>query len=85
MNRKMNGEHFTRAELVAMAVGIGAIEPGKVSSDMKTHVFEDLTREHRMAMFMRGEAVLNTRPRPAKPGKSLTVDREMVAFLGGTV
>ena len=80
MNRTVEGKPFTRAELVAMAVECGAVTEAEVTRDMKTHVFERATRKHRFEMFMRGEAVLDTRP-IERPFVAPTVDMEMVAFL----
>ncbi len=85
MNRNMQGEVFSRAELIAMAVACGAIEAHKVDRTMKTGRFHDLTRKHRHEMFMRGEAVLDTRPEPVKPFVRPTVDREVLAFFKVTV
>lgn len=85
MNRKLNGERFTRAELIDMAVSIGAVERHKITMDVKTHVFAEMTREHRLGMFMRGEAILDSRPEPAKAFVRPTVDMEVLRFLGVAV
>lgn len=83
MNRNLDGVRFSRAELIEMAVKIGALESAdKVTRCMKTHLFTEMTRKHRLGMFMRGEAVLDTRPEPERPFVRPTVDREMLAFLG---
>lgn len=81
MNRNLEGKIFSRAELIEMAVSIGAVEAHKITRDMKTHVFHDMTREHRLAMFMRGEAILDTRPEPTRKRARPTVDVEVVRFL----
>lgn len=82
MNRNLKGELFSRDELIEMAVSIGAVERDKITRDVKTHVFLDATREHRLSMFMRGEAILDTRPEAEKPEAKCEVDREVLAFLG---
>lgn len=81
MNRNLAGERFSRAELIAMAIEIGAVTAEEVTRDMKTHVFEAMTKAHRHGMFMRGEAVLDTRPAPERTAVRPTVDTAMVAFL----
>lgn len=81
MNRNMKGEVFSREELIAMAVEIGAIEASTVSREMKTWEFLEMTKAHRLGMFLRGEAILNTRPEPTKPFVPLTVDEEFLAAL----
>jgi hypothetical protein len=81
MNRNLSGERFSRAELIEMAVSIGAVKREKITRDVKTHVFADLTRAHRFAMFMRGEAILDSRPEPERAFVAPTVDWEVVTFL----
>lgn len=84
MNRNMKGERFSRAELIEMAVEIGAVERSKITRDMKTWVFSEMTKEHRFGMFMRGEAILDSRPEE-RTFIAPTVDLEMVEFLRSTV
>lgn len=85
MNRNLQGEWLSREELIEMAFECGALTLDKFTSETKTHVFWDMTREHRLAMFSRGELILDTRPRPEKPAVRPTVDRELLAFLGKEV
>lgn len=81
MNRNLAGERFSREELIAMAVETGAIKPGEATRDMKTWVFEEMTRAHRHSMFMRGEAILDTRPEE-RVFVPPTVDTEVLTFFG---
>lgn len=81
MNRNLAGERFSRAELIAMAIECGAVTAEEITRDMKTHVFERMTVAHRHALFMRGGAILDTRPEAQKPTARPSVDTEMVAFL----
>jgi hypothetical protein len=82
MNRNMAGEWFSREELMDMAVECGAIRADQITRDMKTGVFWRLTAEHRLGMFFRGEAILDTRPMPSKPFVPIELDKEVLAFLG---
>lgn len=85
MNRSLSGEVFSREELMEMAVECGAMKRSEITVDMKTWVFRNATRAHRLAMFARGEAILNTRDVfEAKPFVC-KVDTELLAFLGVTV
>lgn len=76
MNRNLDGSELTRRQLIALAVQAGFPE-ANITRDMKTWVFSEASRKVRLAMFMRGELVLDTRP-VARPAKVLTVDWEFV-------
>jgi hypothetical protein len=82
MNRNLKGELFSRDELIDMAVEIGAVDRDKVTRDDKTWTFWHITRAHRLEMFFRGEAILDTRLDPPKPPVKSRVDWETLASLG---
>lgn len=81
MNRNLRGELFSRDELIDMAVEIGAFERSKITRDIKTWEFLEATRSHRLDMFFRGEALLDTSPDEPKPAVRVEVDWEVVDFL----
>lgn len=84
MNKNLDGTALSRTQLIDLAVASGH-DRSKFTLDVKTGMIVHLSRALRFAMFSRGELLLDTRPvaRPARA--SLTLDREVLAFLGVTV
>lgn len=83
MNRNLKGELFSRDELIDMAVEIGAFERDKITRDIKTWEFHAATRKHRLDMFFRGEALLNTRGmEPSTKAAPPSLDEEVLRFFG---
>lgn len=84
MNKNPDGTALSRTQLIDLAVASGH-DRSKFTIDVKTAMIVHLSRNLRFAMFARGELLLDTRPAPAATPKSLTVDREVLAFLGVAV
>lgn len=80
MNRNLDGTELSHERLVELALEAG-MSPEKVTNVVPTWVFAFESRHLRLAMFMRGELVLDTRPAPRHAPESLQIDWEVVNFL----
>lgn len=80
MNRHLDGTELTRSDLMALALEAG-MPALQATSNTKTWVFVEESRDLRWKMWCRGELLLDTRPRAAAPRRSLTVDWEVVELL----
>jgi hypothetical protein len=60
MNRNLQGEPLSRAELMALAIEAG-MPRSKIDNETKTWEFEHASRGLRHSMWARGELILNTR------------------------
>lgn len=77
MNRNLDGSELTRDQLIALALEAG-FPAANVTRDVKTFVFSEASRRLRLAMFMRGELVLDTRPVDRPATNVVTVDWDFV-------
>lgn len=84
MNRNLDGTALSRTQLIDLAVASGH-DRSKFTIDVKTGMIVHLSRNLRFGMFSRGELLLDTRHEDLPARAPLTLDREVLAFLGVTV
>lgn len=77
MNRNLDGSPLTREQLIDLALKAG-FPKANVTRDVKTWVFSEASRKLRLAMFMRGELVLDTSPLPQPEPFVCQVDWDFV-------